>query len=102
MGPRRPFRGLRAARLRPTSAGMKKLHRYEVQPSVPAPLEPLFDLAYNLWWSWNAPARDLFARVDPELYERVSENPIALLRRAPQERLDALAADEGYLAELAR
>jgi starch phosphorylase len=81
---------------------MKKLHRYEVQPSVPAPLEPLFEIAYNLWWSWDERARDLFARIDPDLYERVSENPIAVLRRASQERLDALANDAGYLAELGR
>src|SRR6185437_14383048 len=66
--------GLPAARTRPNSAGMKKLHRYEVQPSVPAPLEPLFEIAYNLWWSWDERARELFARIDPDLYERVSEN----------------------------
>ena len=81
---------------------MMTLHRYEVQPSIPAELEPLTALAQNLWWSWNESARDLFARIDPELYERVSENPIATLLRASQERLDALAADAGYLAELGR
>jgi len=81
---------------------MMTLHRYEVQPSIPAELEPLTALAHNLWWSWNESARALFARIDPELYERVSENPIATLLRAPQARLDALAADPAYLAELAR
>src|SRR5262249_38714116 len=79
-----------------------KIHRYEVQPSVPTELGPLAALAKNLWWSWNESARDLFARIDPELYERVSENPIAVLPRAPQERLDALAKDPGYLADLER
>src|SRR5271155_5478490 len=81
---------------------MMTLHRYEVQPSIPAELEPLAALAQNLWWSWNESARDLFARIDPDLYERVSENPIAVLRRAPQQRLDALARDGAYLAELGR
>lgn len=80
---------------------MVTIHRYEVQPGIPAELEPLTALAYNLWWSWNESARDLFARIDPDLYERVSENPIAVLHRAPQERLDALARDPGYLAQLA-
>ena len=78
------------------------LHRYEVQPSIPSALEPLVPLAKNLWWSWNEGARELFARIDPELYERVSENPIAMLFRAPQGRLDALARDPAYLADLAR
>jgi starch phosphorylase len=81
---------------------MPTIHRYEVQPSIPAELEPLQALAKNLWWSWSESARDLFARIDPELYERVSENPIAVLFRAPQERLDALAKDAGYLTEIAR
>jgi starch phosphorylase len=81
---------------------MKKIHRYEVQPSIPRELEPLTVLAKNLWWSWNEGARALFARIDPDLYERVSENPIAMLYRATQERLDALARDEGYLAALGR
>jgi starch phosphorylase len=80
---------------------MMKLHRYEVEPRIPAELAPLVPLARNLWWSWQERARDLFARIDPELYERVSENPIALLYRAPQERLDALAQDADYLAALA-
>ncbi len=81
---------------------MMTLHRYEVHPSIPAELAGLTALAKNLWWSWNESARDLFARVDPELYERVSENPVALLFRAPQERLDALAKDPGYVAQLGR
>ena len=81
---------------------MMTLHRYEVEPRIPAELAPLVPLAKNLWWSWNERARDLFARIDPELYERVSENPIAMLYRASQERLDALAKDPGYLADLAR
>jgi len=81
---------------------MMTLHRYEVRPRVPAELAPLVPLAKNLWWSWNERARELFARIDPELYERVSENPIAMLYRAPQERLDALAKDPAYLADLAR
>jgi starch phosphorylase len=81
---------------------MMTLHRYEVHPRIPAELEPLVTLAKNLWWSWNERARDLFARIDPDLYERVSENPIAMLLRAPQERLDTLAKDPSYLGDLAQ
>jgi starch phosphorylase len=92
-----------ASRARPAYLrAMRTLHRYEVEPSIPAELARLGALAKNLWWSWNESARDLFARVDPELYERVSENPVALLFRTSQERLDTLAKDPGYLAELGR
>ena len=63
---------------------------------------PCRALAKNLWGSWNEGARALFARVDAGLYERVSENPIAMLVRAPQARLDELANDPAYLADLRR
>jgi starch phosphorylase len=81
---------------------MVTLHRYEVKPRIPAELAPLLTLARNLWWSWNEGARALFARIDPGLYEGVSENPIAMLLRAPEARLDALARDPAYLADLRR
>jgi glycogen phosphorylase len=80
---------------------MVTLHRYEVLPSIPAPLTPLLAIAHNLWWSWNEPARALFRRIDPSLHARVAENPLAVLSRAPQARLDELAGDAGYLAEMA-
>ncbi len=80
---------------------MPTLHRYEVLPSIPEKLQPLMSMARNVWWSWNERARALFERIDPELFESVAENPIALLARARQDRLDALANDAGYLAEIA-
>lgn len=81
---------------------MLTLHRYQVLPYVPAPLEPLLRLAKNFWWSWNPEPRALFARIDPVVYERVGHNPIALLAKVPQRRLDELARDTAYLAELER
>jgi glycogen phosphorylase len=80
---------------------MVTLHRYEVLPSIPAALEPLVAIGHNLWWSWSERARALYAAIDPALYERVAENPLAVLSLAPQARLDELAADAGYLAEIA-
>ncbi|HVY46746.1 MAG TPA: alpha-glucan family phosphorylase, partial [Minicystis sp.] len=81
---------------------MITLHRFEVSPDIPRPLEPLVGLAKNLWWSWNESARELFARIDRKRYEELAENPLALLAQTPGERLAELAADAGYIAELAR
>jgi glycogen phosphorylase len=47
----------------------------------------LMDLAYNLRWDWQAPVRDLFRELDPDLWEQVHHNPVALLRRIPRSRL---------------
>jgi starch phosphorylase len=39
---------------------MKPIQSFTVKPILPKKLEELRDLAYNLWWTWNADARDLF------------------------------------------
>ena len=72
---------------------MRTLHRYHVVPVIPPALAALESIARNLWWSWNRPARDLFARIEPTLYEEVAENPLALLACVSQRRLEELAAD---------
>ena len=79
---------------------MPTVHRFNVVPRLPARLERLRDIAYNLWWAWSPDARDLFARVDPVLWEEVHGNPIALLTRVSQKRLDAMAADDAALTHL--
>ncbi|WP_121008846.1 DUF3417 domain-containing protein [Hydrogenivirga caldilitoris] len=41
----------------------------------------LWELAYNLWWTWNPPARELFRSIDPILWKDTNQNPIELLQR---------------------
>ena len=75
---------------------MPTLRTYTVVPRLPAPLERLREIAHNLWWSWAADARELFVRIDAELWERVRGNPIELLASVEQRRLDELAADDAF------
>jgi len=75
---------------------------FQVFPDVPASLQPLLEMAHNLWWVWNPEAVDLFRRLDRELWEAVYHNPVKLLGMIQQEKLAAAAADEGYLARLER
>lgn len=79
---------------------MATLHRYQVQPNLPAPLAPLVGLAKNLWWSWNRSVRDLFADVDRELFAAVGDNPMALLARVPTARLDELGRDAAFVGRV--
>ena len=51
--------------------------------------DTLNDLAYNLRWAWHAPTRDFFRGLDPDLWETVDGNPVALLRRIDPDRLEA-------------
>lgn len=75
---------------------------FVIVPSLPEQLEPLRQLAYNLWWSWNAPATELFRRLDTDLWERVGHNPVALLGQISQQRLEQAAHDDAYTAALYR
>jgi glycogen phosphorylase len=79
---------------------MPTLRHYTVVPRLPAPIERLRDIAHNLWWSWSPEARELFVRIDARLFEEVHGNPIELLSRVDQSRLDELAADDAFLNHL--
>ncbi|SQI29609.1 alpha-glucan phosphorylase [Rhodococcus coprophilus] len=57
-------------------------------------------LTANLRWSWHPETQDLFAAVDPELWERCGSDPVRLLGEVPPERLDALAENEEFLVRL--
>lgn len=72
-----------------------------VRPRIPASIVRLEELAYNLWWSWNSEAQELYGRLDPDLWEQVNHNPIKLLHRIEQEKLDSAASDPTYLAAYA-
>src|SRR5512145_2122144 len=65
-----------------------KVHEIDVHPALPERLAWLGEIARNVWSSWSPGAADLFARLDPEGWERLGHNSVALLRRLPQERLD--------------
>ncbi len=65
-------------------------------------MAPLAEIAANLWFSWHAEVVDLLQRVDHHLWREVSHNPVALLNQVSQERLEALAQDSGFLAQLER
>jgi starch phosphorylase len=79
---------------------MPTLRRYTVVPRLPAAIEKLRDIAGNLWWSWSAEARELFLRIDAELWETVRGNPIELLASVEQKRLDEIAGDDAFLGRL--
>ncbi len=80
----------------------KFLGSYLVIPSLPKNLEKLRDVAYNLHWSWNPDARELFRRLDRELWEETNHNPVMMLGTISQDRLYEVSADDGFKAHLER
>ncbi len=64
---------------------------------LPARIERLNELAYNLWWTWSRPARSLFERLHPVLWQVVEQNPVLFLHRIEPERLEAATASPEFL-----
>ena len=46
---------------------------------IPNEFLRLYDLSYNLWWSWDPAGRDLWGRLDPQAWA-ASRNPIGMLQ----------------------
>ncbi len=81
---------------------MRPLRTFTIEPSLPPQLAPLLEVALNLRWAWNGDARELFHRLDPGNWDATDHNPMLILGRIHQDRLNALAADEGFLAQVER
>ncbi|HTL52005.1 MAG TPA: alpha-glucan family phosphorylase [Planctomycetota bacterium] len=81
---------------------MRVVHTYTVVPALPDRLAVLQDIAYNLWWCWNQEARDLFIRLDRDLWQETEHNPVAMIGRLSQERVDELMKDIGFLSHMDR
>ncbi|MGC9326327.1 MAG: alpha-glucan family phosphorylase [Candidatus Hinthialibacter sp.] len=79
-----------------------KIRPFYVAPVLPDELKPLKEIAINLWYSWNWDAVRLFIRIDAELWEKVYQNPVAMLGLVSQNRLKELAQDDSFLANVER
>ncbi len=76
---------------------MRAIRRFTVRPVLPAALASLGTLAGNLRWSWHPPTQDVFAAVDPELWESTGHDPVHLLGAVDAGRFEELAADAAFL-----
>jgi len=73
-----------------------------VSPRVPAAIARLDDLASNFWFSWSPAARQLLARLDPELWLRTENNPQLFLQCLDQGILDRAGQDEAFISAYRR
>ncbi len=77
---------------------IQPLREFLVRPALPQSLNRLSELGYNLLWSWDHTIRSLFRRLDPTLWKESNHNPIELLGRVSQEKLDKAAADPRFIS----
>ncbi|HEU0165892.1 MAG TPA: alpha-glucan family phosphorylase, partial [Thermomicrobiales bacterium] len=67
--------------------------------ALPERIHRLHDLAFNLWWTWSKPAREIFAQLHPVLWDLVEQNPVLFLNRIDAKRLNDAATNPAYLAD---
>ncbi len=80
-----------------TVCAVRAIRRFTVRTVLPENLRALEELAINLRWSWHPATRDLFAAVDPELWDEGGHDPVRLLGEVSAERLAALSADPSFV-----
>jgi starch phosphorylase len=66
-------------------------------PQLPERIKRLTELAYDLWWTWNSAAREVFRRMDYALWRQTAHNPVLMLRNATADQLAILANDQEFL-----
>ncbi len=81
---------------------VKPIRTFSVIPFLPPRIEGLRSVAYNLRWAWDHEAIELFRRLDRDLWESTNHNPVLMLGRIEQDRLEAAAEDDGFLGHLER
>ena len=73
--------------------------KINVKPQLPKRIEGLYDLANNIWWSWNSYALRLYDYINSDLFKRVNKNPVKFLSEVNQKRLVEVAEDEEFIKE---
>ena len=57
--------------------------------------EKLWELARNVWWSWDNECVSLFRDLNPVRWRQLNQNPIALLNEIPLAEIERRATEHG-------
>ena len=71
-----------------------------VNTTLPEALKPLDEIAHNMWWSWSHEAKELYKAMDEQLWHDVVQNPVLMLSRISYKKLESLAQDKKFLAQM--
>ena len=86
----------------PVNDGRRDLQRAiaELAERLPKPLAPLAQLVYNYRWCWLPSGTQVFHTIDPEMWRRSDCNPRYVIEAAPPHRLQELANQPAYVAQV--
>lgn len=77
-----------------------RIKSFTVLPATPEPLNPLLEIASNLWYGWNPDATLLFNSLDEEIWKGVNQNPLKMLCQVSSETLEKFAENEEYVSQV--
>ncbi len=70
-----------------------------VKNNLPEELLPLKEIAFNLWWSWNYKAEDMFRMINPDRWEEFQYNPVKLIESLSKKEIDSLVENKQFIKE---
>ena len=83
-----------------TTAIAERLPRVAVQHvadiELPQEVEGLYELAYNLWWTWNPRASELFSTIDSRAWT-IYHNPVQMLINVDRGHWQHQLANETFM-----
>lgn len=71
-----------------------------VEPVYSDEMRKLQELAGNIWWCWNVDAIELFESINPVEFERLEQNPIALMKGLTKFQIEKLEKDADFVEKL--
>ena len=70
------------------------------QAKLPTQLASLYEMANNLWWTWNHEGANLFKMLDTQRWNQTEGNPVHLLQILPNKRIEEILADKTLLSHI--
>lgn len=89
-------------RIKASNANTPNWRDIVVNTSLPEELQPLDEMAHNMWFSWSHDARELYKAIDEELWHDVQQNPVLMLSRINYMKLKELAQNKKFIDEMNR
>ncbi len=76
---------------------MYSIGKIKISSVIPTEISRLEEISYNLWWSWDKTAEELFIEIDSRLWEEVGGNPVKLLKEVKHSRLKGLIKNPDFM-----
>jgi starch phosphorylase len=70
------------------------------QSKIPEQLKNLQEIATNLWWVWNHEGANLFKELDPAIWEETQGNPVLLLQRISNKRVEQILGNQELMNKI--